>query len=61
MMNREGEIRNATTNQLGYFSFQEVAAGENYVMSITSKRYQFNSQVISPIENLEGVDFIANE
>jgi hypothetical protein len=60
MTNQQGETRYATTNQFGYFNFQEVAAGENYVMSVTSKRYQFNSQVISPIENLEGVNFIAN-
>jgi hypothetical protein len=61
LTNQEGEAKYATTNQLGYFNFQEVAAGENYVVSVTSKRYQFNSQIISPVENLEGVNFIANE
>lgn len=42
-----GNIRSARTSSFGYFRFDEIQAGEAYVVSINSKRYVFQPQVLS--------------
>jgi Concanavalin A-like lectin/glucanases superfamily len=60
LTNANGEIRRATANSFGYYSFDEVISGETYIINVTSKIYQFNSQVITPNDNLDDVNFISN-
>jgi hypothetical protein len=56
-----GQIRYAMTNPFGYYRFTELAVGENYVLSISSKVYRFNesTRLINLQENLENEDFTA--
>ncbi len=61
LTNRNGEIRYATTNPFGYYNFDEIEAGETCILSVQSKVYRFNSQVITPDENLDDVNFVANQ
>jgi hypothetical protein len=58
-----GEIRYARTNPFGYYRFSELETGEDYVLSVTSKRYTFaqSSIVINLNENLEGLNFVAEQ
>lgn len=60
--NSQGEPLYAKTNAFGYYHFNNLSAGETYVISITSKSYKFNnpSQVISLNDNVTGADFTAN-
>lgn len=60
LTNANGVVRYAVTNPFGYYNFDEVLAGETYIMNVQSKLYQFNPQVITLDENLEDVNFIAN-
>ena len=53
LTNQSGEILTTRTNYLGYYTFKEVAAGETYIFEVTSKRYQFNPQVVTVTEDLE--------
>ena len=57
--NSNGETRNAITNSFGYYSFDEIAVGETYVISVSHKRYQFTSQVITVSEDIQNADFTA--
>lgn len=43
----QGVARSARTSTFGYFRFDDVAVGETYVIGVSSKRYQFTSQVIA--------------
>jgi Carboxypeptidase regulatory-like domain len=56
-----GEVRYVRTNPFGYYRFSELETGEDYVLSVASKRYTFaqSSIVINLNENLEGLNFIA--
>ena len=42
-----GNQRLARTTTFGYFRFEDVAAGETYIVGVSSKRYRFAPQVLS--------------
>lgn len=52
----------ATTNQFGYYQFQDVGVGQSYALQINSGRYSFqnSSRVINLDDNLTDEDFIAD-
>ena len=58
LTDQSGNSRTALTGMFGYFRFEEVAAGETYVVTINSKRYRFEPQVISVMEELTELNFI---
>ncbi len=41
LLSMDGTRRLARTNAFGFFRFDDVSAGQGYVLSITSKRYSF--------------------
>jgi hypothetical protein len=53
-----GNVRRALTGSFGYFRFDEIAAGESYVVAVTSKRYVFSPRIVNPTDELTDVDFI---
>ncbi|HMS42289.1 MAG TPA: carboxypeptidase-like regulatory domain-containing protein, partial [Pyrinomonadaceae bacterium] len=56
-----GEILTAMTNVFGYYKFENLEAGQTYILQVNSKRFQFqnNPRVLTVSENLEGEDFTA--
>ncbi len=54
-----GTARTILTGKLGAFRFDDVAAGEVYIITVGSRRYTFQPQVISVTENLTEVNFTA--
>jgi len=56
------EARVTTTGSFGYFSFDDLRAGETYVVTVNSQRYTFTtpSRVITLVDNLTEVDFTAD-
>ncbi|MFN2502422.1 MAG: carboxypeptidase regulatory-like domain-containing protein [Pyrinomonadaceae bacterium] len=57
----KGSIREVLTSSFGYFSFDNIAAGETYVIGVNSKRYRFNTRTIQVFDTLADVDFSAME
>lgn len=55
-----GVTRRAVTSSFGYYRFEDVEAGQTYVIAVRSKRYQFTPRVISVTDELTDVDFVAN-
>ena len=57
-----GNTRFAYTNSLGYFHFDDVQAGQSFVLSVNAKRHVFlvPSRLINPLDNMTGVDFTAS-
>jgi hypothetical protein len=62
MINQTGETQTAVSNSFGNFRFAEVPAGEIYVFTVHSRRYQFSvpSQVLSVTDNVSDLAFIAD-
>ena len=51
--------RFARTNGFGYFRFDEVPRDQTYTVSVTSKQYQFQPQMITVTDNVTNLDFTA--
>jgi hypothetical protein len=56
----EGNTRTARTNSFGYYRFQDVSAGQSVAITVVSKRYQFAPQVLNLNEEMNGVNFLAD-
>ena len=56
-----GNSRTATTNSFGNYNFSEIAAGQDYVISATHRKYSFEvpTQVLQVNESLTNVNFTA--
>ena len=56
------EAVTATTGSFGYFSFDGLTAGQTYVVTVNSQRYTFSvhSRVITLVDNLADVNFVAD-
>ena len=61
LTNSRGDARTIRTGRRGNFHFTDVAAGETYILSVTSRRYTFAPQVIYVTEDLTDIVFTANE
>ncbi|MBC7901133.1 MAG: carboxypeptidase regulatory-like domain-containing protein [Saprospiraceae bacterium] len=57
--NQNGETQMALTNAFGYFRFAGVEAGETYIFTATHKRYQFTPQVVTLLDTLSDLNFVA--
>lgn len=57
-----GVTISALTNAFGYYSFEDVTAGQTYVISVSSKGYQFDNpvRVVNVEDTISGMDFVAN-
>ncbi len=53
-----GTTRMARTNSFGYFRFNEIEAGQTVIVSVRSKRYQFEPRVLTVSEDLNDLDFV---
>ncbi|HQU86074.1 MAG TPA: choice-of-anchor Q domain-containing protein [Pyrinomonadaceae bacterium] len=56
-----GISRTVSSNSFGYFRFDEVEAGQTYVISVRSKGYRFTPRVLSLNEEITGLILTANE
>ena len=57
----EGVVRMARSNSFGYYRFQDLPAGRDYVLTVSSKRYTFAPQVVNPTEPFTELNIIAEQ
>ena len=57
----QGVRRTATTTSFGFYNFDEVASGRNYVVTVSSRRYRFASRPLLINDNVSNLDFVAQE
>ncbi len=56
----DGTIHHARTSTFGYYSFSEVAAGQNVTLMVNSKRYSFPAQLMNVFGDITDFNFYAN-
>lgn len=61
LIDSQGVRRTATTSSFGIYTFANVATGETYVLSVSSKRYRFSPRTLAVTGNLTDIDFIGLE
>jgi hypothetical protein len=54
-----GNRQVTVTSSLGYYQFDNVESGQNYILGVSSKRYHFETKSISVVDSLSDVDFIS--
>jgi hypothetical protein len=56
-----GTPRTARTNSFGYYRLNDLPSGQTYILTITSRRHQFENpeRVINLIDNIADFDFVA--
>lgn len=59
LTNASGEARTVLTNSFGYYRFDEVSAGQTYILSVNHKLYNFTPQAVSVNEAIANFNFIA--
>ena len=57
----QGKRRTATTGSFGIYTFEDVAAGQTYVVGVSAKRYRFASRVVNVSDSLADVNFVGQE
>ena len=57
----EGRRRTATTSSFGLYTFEDVEAGQSYVVGVSARRYRFASRVVNVSDTLTNLDFIGQE
>lgn len=57
----EGNRRTATTGSFGIYTFEDVEAGQSYVVGVSAKRYRFASRVVNVTDSLTDVNFVGQE
>ncbi len=54
----QGMTLRTLSSSFGYYSFNDVPAGETYIIGVASKRFQFTSRVIFAFTDLTETDFV---
>ncbi|HMM80946.1 MAG TPA: right-handed parallel beta-helix repeat-containing protein [Pyrinomonadaceae bacterium] len=57
----DGSVRRALTNQMGFYRIDDVPTGATYVLGATSKRYTFDSRVVTVGDNITDADITPRE
>lgn len=52
-----GNSRTAITNPFGQFRFEDIAAGQNYTISVRAKGYVFTPRLIAVSDEIAGIEF----
>ncbi|MEJ7698312.1 MAG: carboxypeptidase-like regulatory domain-containing protein [Pyrinomonadaceae bacterium] len=56
-----GDVKYAVTNPRGYYRFADLEVGENYFLSVRSKRYVYETKTVFVTEDLADIDFAPME
>ena len=59
LTDQHGLTRTALTSPFGYYRFDNVQAGETYIIGVSSKSYQFTTRIVTVSVELTDVDFVA--
>lgn len=56
----QGVVRRSMSSSLGYYQFDDVPTGANYVVNVASKRFQFTPFVVALNDDITNRDIIAD-
>lgn len=57
LTDQNGATRTILTGTFGYFRFDDIEAGQTVIVSVASKRYSFQPQIIFVAEDIEDLNF----
>ena len=57
----QGNRRSTSSSSLGFFSFDNVEAGGPYLLTVSSRRYRFESKTLHFFDNVQNLEFVGLE
>ncbi len=54
-----GATQTATTNNFGYYHFENIEVGQSYALDVSHRGYRFNPQYVSVFDEIKNADVIA--
>lgn len=61
LIDEYGDSHSTITNPFGYYNFSDLRAASTVIISVSSKRYAFDTQVITLYDSFSDIDFFAVE
>lgn len=61
LTDQSGEVRVVQTTLSGNYRFDDVAAGQTVVIAVVSRRYHFDTQVVSVTEEINNLNFFSTQ
>lgn len=61
LADQNGVTRTVTTSSFGYYSFDDVAKGQVFVVQVSSRLFRFVPRVLQVTDNIANVDFVGLE
>lgn len=61
LTDRNGTVQATRTSSFGYYRFENVTAGETYIVSVSSKRFTFAPRVVTVSDDIADLDFTAEQ
>ena len=58
LTDQNGVIRTVTSGAFGYYTFDNVRAGENYTIGVSSRQYRFGSRTLRVANDLADMDIV---
>lgn len=58
LTDQKGSVRTVVTGRLGSFIFEDVEPGQTYVVSVTSRRFNFTPRVIQVVDNVVDLEIV---
>jgi hypothetical protein len=58
LFDMSGAVHYSLSNGFGYFHFDDVEAGRTYLLSATSKRFQFATQALTVNDSIVAPDLV---
>ncbi len=57
VLGQNGMTQNTLTNAFGFFRIEDLAAGQSYLIEVSSKRFIYAPRVVNAVEDVTDVDF----
>lgn len=54
----DGFVRTARSSSFGYYRFDDIPVGRNYILTVDSRHYSFNPMFINVMDSLTDVDLV---
>lgn len=61
LSDESGTTHMARTGSFGYYRFDDIEVGQTYIVTVTSKRYQFAAQIVSVNDEMTELNFVAGK
>lgn len=61
LVTTDGTVRTTRTSSFGYYRFSDITAGQSVIISVASKRYNFQPRILNLVEEIEGFDLLSAE